>query len=183
MFVCVCVFVFVSFLEAVVPVWLAGCHSLPLRVANCCQISNYCLHRLQGRMMTQIIECVTTVSVNIICVCVCVHTCISMLTHVCVSVCWTDLCCPLWALPPAAVCPGGLPGPESPAASWGRGVKQHRFYQTAEGLGNRAITLKVDGLIPGRAIWRCVLGQCTSPYLLGECPCTYCKSLWIRVSA
>ena len=37
---------------------------------------------------------------------------------------------------------------------------------------------------PDCAKWRCVLGQGTSPYLpLGKCPCTHCKSLWIRASA
>ena len=36
----------------------------------------------------------------------------------------------------------------------------------------------------GRAKWHCVLEQGTSPYFpLGKCPCTYCKSLWIRASA
>ena len=54
----------------------------------------------------------------------------------------------------------------------------------AERLGSRAINHKVVGSIPGCAKWRCVLGQGTSPYLpRGECPCTYCKSLWIRASA
>ena len=34
------------------------------------------------------------------------------------------------------------------------------------------------------AEWHCVLGQGTSPYLpRGDCPCTHCKSLWIRASA
>ena len=54
----------------------------------------------------------------------------------------------------------------------------------AERLGNRAINQKDAGLIPGRAKWCCVLGQDTSPYLPQvECPCTYCKSLWITASA
>ena len=49
----------------------------------------------------------------------------------------------------------------------------------AEWLGNRAINQKVAGLSPGQAKLCCVLGQGTSPYLLrGECPYTYCKSLW-----
>ena len=51
-------------------------------------------------------------------------------------------------------------------------------------LGSRASNPKVAGSIPGCAKWHCVLGQGTSPYLpRGECPCTYCKSLWIRASA
>ena len=37
--------------------------------------------------------------------------------------------------------------------------------QMAEQLGSRAINQKVVGSIPGRAKWRCVLGQGTSPYL------------------
>ena len=54
----------------------------------------------------------------------------------------------------------------------------------AERLGSRAINQKIVGLIPGHAKLRCVLGQGTSPYLpRGECPCTYCKLLWIRASA
>ena len=43
---------------------------------------------------------------------------------------------------------------------------------------------KVAGSAPGRAKWRCVLEQGSSPYLPpGKCHCTYCKSLWIRASA
>ena len=54
--------------------------------------------------------------------------------------------------------------------------------QVAERLGNQASNQKVAGLIPGRAKWH-ALGQGTSPYFpWGECPCTYCKSLWIRAS-
>ena len=53
--------------------------------------------------------------------------------------------------------------------------------QVAERLGNRDSNQKVTGSIPVCEKLRCVLGQGTSPYL--ECPCTYCKSLWIRVSA
>ena len=51
----------------------------------------------------------------------------------------------------------------------------------AERLGNRAIKQKfADGSIPGRINDVVSLGT----YLpQGECPCTYCKSLWIRVSA
>ena len=56
--------------------------------------------------------------------------------------------------------------------------------QVAEGLELRASNLKVASSIPGRYTWRCVLGQGTSPHLpRGECPCTYCKSLWKRASA
>ena len=40
-----------------------------------------------------------------------------------------------------------------------------RVSQVAERLGNRATNLKVACSIPGRAKWRCVLGQGTSPYL------------------
>ena len=54
----------------------------------------------------------------------------------------------------------------------------------AERLWNRATNHKVAGSILSHAKLRCVLGQGTSPYLpRGECPCTYCKSLWIRASA
>ena len=54
----------------------------------------------------------------------------------------------------------------------------------AERLRSRAFNQKVAGCIPGHAKGCCVLGQGTSPYLLrGECPCTNCKSLWIRASA
>ena len=37
--------------------------------------------------------------------------------------------------------------------------------QMAEWLGNRALNQKVVGSIPGRAQWRCALGQGASPYL------------------
>ena len=54
--------------------------------------------------------------------------------------------------------------------------------QVAERLRNRASNLKVARF--GRAKWRCVFGQGTSPYLpRGKCPCTFCKSLWRRASA
>ena len=53
--------------------------------------------------------------------------------------------------------------------------------QMAERLGNQASNQKVAGSIPGCAKLCCVLGQGTC--LGGECPCTYCKSLWIRASA
>ena len=60
----------------------------------------------------------------------------------------------------------------------------HSEMRANERLGNRASNQKVASSIPGRAKWRCVLEKGTSPYLpRGECPCTYCKSLWIRVSA
>ena len=54
----------------------------------------------------------------------------------------------------------------------------------AERLGNQAINHKLVGLSPGCAKLCSVLGQGTSPYLpRWECPCNYCKSLWIRMSA
>ena len=46
--------------------------------------------------------------------------------------------------------------------------------QVAERLGSRASNLKVASLIPGHVKLQCDLG---------ECPCTYCKSLWIRAFA
>ena len=56
--------------------------------------------------------------------------------------------------------------------------------QVAEWVEHRACNLKVASSIPGWCTWRCVPGQGTSPYLpRGECPCTYCKSLWVRASA
>ena len=56
--------------------------------------------------------------------------------------------------------------------------------QMAERWGSRASNQKVTGSIPRCVKWCCVLGQGTSPYLSrGECPCTYCKLLWIRASA
>ena len=52
-----------------------------------------------------------------------------------------------------------------------------------EWWGSRARNQKIAGAIPRRVKWRCVLGQGISPYLpRSECPCTYCKSLWIRAS-
>ena len=65
-------------------------------------------------------------------------------------------------------------------------LNTHTFLwsQMAERWGSRASNQKVAGLIPCCAKWRCVLGKGTSPYLpRGECPCTYCESLWIRASA
>ena len=49
-------------------------------------------------------------------------------------------------------------------------------------LGNRASNLKVASSIPGCAKWRPWARHFTL-LALGECPCTYCKSLWIRASA
>ena len=50
--------------------------------------------------------------------------------------------------------------------------------QMAERLGSRSINQKVVGPIPA------MLKDVVSYYLpLGKCPCTYCVSLWIRVSA
>ena len=65
--------------------------------------------------------------------------------------------------------------------------QRHLGGQMAERLGNRATNQKVAGSIPGRAKLRCVFGQGTSPYLPqrgggGGCPCTFFKSLWIRVN-
>ena len=54
----------------------------------------------------------------------------------------------------------------------------------AERLGSRAINQKVPGSLPGRAKMTLCPWQGTSPYLpQGECPCTYCKLLWLRASA
>ena len=56
--------------------------------------------------------------------------------------------------------------------------------QVVERLGNRAINQKVAGSIP-RAVTNYVvsLGKALHPTCLGECPCTYSKSFWIRASA
>ena len=63
-------------------------------------------------------------------------------------------------------------------ASASLGFRPQIGGQMAERLENWAINQKVAGYLC------CVLGQGTSPYLpRGECPCTYCKSLWIRASA
>ena len=52
------------------------------------------------------------------------------------------------------------------------------------GEGVELVIRRVPDRFPAVPKWRCVFGQGTSPYLLrGECPCTYCKSLWIRASA
>ena len=56
--------------------------------------------------------------------------------------------------------------------------------QMAELLGNRASNQKVTGSIPGRAkLMLCPWARHFTLLASGECPCTYCKSLWIRVSA
>ena len=55
--------------------------------------------------------------------------------------------------------------------------------QVAERWGNRASNQKIASSIPGCVRWRCVLGQGTLYLPWGECPCTYCKSLWVRASA
>ena len=76
-------------------------------------------------------------------------------------------------------------------AAWGNTLEtwlthhlSHKGGQMAKRLGNRAINQKVASLIPGRAKWRCVLGQGTLPCLpRGEFPCTYWLALWIRESA
>ena len=70
------------------------------------------------------------------------------------------------------------------SAGLARSVLHLLGSQVAERLGNRDSNQKVVGSCPGHAKWRCVLGQGTSPYFpRGECPCTYCKSLWISVLA
>ena len=60
----------------------------------------------------------------------------------------------------------------------------HVRSQVFERLGNRAGNPKAAGSIPGRANDVVSLGKALHPTCLGgECPCTDCKSLWIRVSA
>ena len=54
--------------------------------------------------------------------------------------------------------------------------------QVAERLGNRASNQKIAGSIPSRANLRPWARHLTL-LASGECPCTYCNSLWIRVSA
>ena len=46
-----------------------------------------------------------------------------------------------------------------------------------------AVNQKVAGSIPGRAYYVVSLDKALHPTCLGECPCTYWKSLWIRASA
>ena len=53
----------------------------------------------------------------------------------------------------------------------------------AERLGNRTINKEVVGLIPGHAMTLCLWARHFTLLASGECPCTYCKSLWIRASA
>ena len=55
--------------------------------------------------------------------------------------------------------------------------------QVAEWLGNRVSNQKVDGLIP----WPCKIMLCPwarhfTLLASGKCPCTSCKSLWMRAS-
>ena len=51
----------------------------------------------------------------------------------------------------------------------------------AEWLGNRAINEKVAGSIPGSAeITLCPWARHFTLLASGACPCTYCKSQWIR---
>ena len=53
--------------------------------------------------------------------------------------------------------------------------------QMAERLGNRAINQKVTGSCPAVQKDVVSLGKALHPTCLGgECPCTYCKSLWIN---
>ena len=61
---------------------------------------------------------------------------------------------------------------------------QHCTSQMAERLGNQAITQKVAGSIsPKNDVVS--LGKALHPLHppSGECPCTSCKSLWIKASA
>ena len=61
-------------------------------------------------------------------------------------------------------------------------VGSYRGSQVAERLGSRASNQKVNG--SNQAVTNDVVSLGVSPYLpRGECRCTYCKSLWIRVSA
>ena len=83
---------------------------------------------------------------------------------------------------PAAEFAGG--SRRNSTSSRNKSCRAQVWGQMAERSGNRAINQKIAGSIPGREKLHCVLGQGTSPYLpQGECPCTYCKSLWIRASA
>ena len=79
-----------------------------------------------------------------------------------------------------AICTSGatLKIDECSWVGWVGGVR----WLSGEGVGLVIRRLLVR--FPDRAKWRCVLGQDASPYLpQGECPCTYCKWLWIRASA
>ena len=54
----------------------------------------------------------------------------------------------------------------------------------AEWLGSRAMNQKVVGSIPKRAqMMLCPWARHFTLLSSGECPCTYCTSLWIRASA
>ena len=56
--------------------------------------------------------------------------------------------------------------------------------QVAERLGIRAINQKVVGSIPRPCkMTLCPWARHFTLLVSVECPCTYCKSLWIRVSA
>ena len=52
----------------------------------------------------------------------------------------------------------------------------------AERLGSQAINQKVVGSIPGQ-MTLCPWARHFTLLASGKCPCTYCKSLWIKVSA
>ena len=83
------------------------------------------------------------------------------------SVNWTIVLC-IWL-------PGESQGSQM-AERWGESVR----------WGSRASNPKVAGSIPRRAQNDVVsLGKALHPTYLGggECPCIYCKSLWIRASA
>ena len=60
-------------------------------------------------------------------------------------------------------------------------LKSEAKSQMGEQLGNRAMNQKVAGSIPGMML--CPWARHFTLLASGECPCTYCKSLWIRASA
>ena len=57
-----------------------------------------------------------------------------------------------------------------------RGVRWNKGSQVAERLGNWASNPKVAGSIHGQ------ITLCPTLLASGECPCTYCESLWIRAA-
>ena len=59
----------------------------------------------------------------------------------------------------------------------------YTYSQVAEPLGNWASNPKVAGSIQAVKITLCPWARHFTILALGECPCTYCKSLSIRVSA
>ena len=73
--------------------------------------------------------------------------------------------------------------PHSPVRVWreSRPLNNPQLRsQIAERVGNRATNQKVAGLIPGRVMKLCPWTTHFTLLTTGECPCTYCKSLWIR---